>query len=223
MSKKHTVIYIYFTIFVFVLLVIGATYAYLSASLATSNSIQATTSYSPRPVFSSASGSNITLNATAADLKTQVTSATVAKSATAQIKVKFTGGDSTGSRCTYDLVLNRTGGTAYVPSDAYTNGNYTNEFTVAASVSSTWLGSGSAISRSEININKLSWSSNKATLVTGASIQSKVITEIVQTWNVVFKIYNLPADQTSGTNKITSLNWVGNVSIANVNCMLPYA
>ncbi len=223
MVDKQKVIYIYVTILVFMLLLVGATYAYLSVSVSVANTMSASTSFSPRPVFTAVNGTNISLSATVNDLSTQVSSLTVAKSATANISVKFTGGDSSGSRCTYDIVLNRTGGSAYVPSDAYTNGGYTKEFTVAASASGTWLGSGSAVSRSEINISSLSWSSNKATLVSGASIQSKVVTEITQTWNVIFRIYNLPADQTSGTNKITNLNWVGNISIANVNCMLPYA
>ena len=226
MKKTHTLIYTILSIIVIITCVVSSTYAYFSATtniLATTNIIAETTKGS---TFASVSGTNVSVNITSALMATTKSVNSTATDSeiksTGQIKATFTAGDTSGTRCTYDIVLKRTSGSAYTPTTWYNNNKstYKYEFTIQASIAdATWYGSGSAKSLAQTNINNLTWSGNTATLISGASIQSKNTSTLTQTWNFIIRFYNLPGDQ----NSLNNYKFGGHIGITNVTCGLLYA
>lgn len=226
MKQKQYLIYTIISLAVIITCVVSSTYAYFSASTNITAVVNVTAEATKSATFTSGSGTNVSVNISSALMaSTKAVSSTATDSeikSTGTIKAIFTGGDTTGTRCSYDIVLTRTSGSAYTPSSWYNSNKstYKYEFTIQASIAdATWYGSGSAKSLAQTNINNLTWSGNTATLISGATIQSKSTTALTQTWNIIVRFYNLPGDQ----NTLSSYKFGGYIGIQNVDCSLAYA
>lgn len=220
--KKSNVVFLMLTIIVLIITVVGATFAWFSASVTNSATTAVNVDATAAGVFTSVSGTAIDMDITGNIMASSASNGnTAVVSKTGTIKVTYTAGDTSGSRCTYNVVLNKNTASTYSPTSYYTSNKttYKFEFSVQASINGTYHGSGTAPSKAETNMSDLTFSSNVATLISGASIQSKSTSAVTDTWDVTLKFYNLPGDQ----NTLAGFKWYGTIGIANVQCGLAYA
>ena len=222
--KKSNVIFLLLTVIVMVITVIGATFAWFSASVNVNNVTNINVGASNTGIFTSIAGNNLNINITGSAMSSNVSNGTVAAngaSVTSSIKVSYLDGDGSGSRCTYNVYLERDTTSSYTPSAFYTANKqtYKFEFSVTAAISGTYHGSGTTPSKAETNISDLTFSSNRAVLISNANIRNNNDdTPVTDTWNVTLKFYNLPGDQ----NSLAAFKWTGRIKVDNVTCGLSY-
>ena len=206
------------------LLIIGASFAYIMTSVTNTATTAIAVEAAGTDVLTTSSSANISINITNANMVSTAASSANATDSTLKddgtLTVSYTAADTSGSRCSYNLVLTRTSSAVYTASSFYTSNKSTYPFEFSIQVTAgTWRGTGSAKNLAQTNISALTWSSNKATLISGADIRSNSTSVISQSWTVLIRAYNLPGNQDS----LAGLNWSGTVGVENVQCGLSYS
>ena len=221
LKEKQSLITLILTVVMLLVLVIGASFAYFSASVNVTANTLVDVKAPNREVFTVASVTNVGINVTNDKMLTTATSAAGATNSTlysqASLSISYSAANASGSKCTYNIILTRTSSSAYSASTYYTNNSSTYPYEFSIQVTpSTWRGSGSAVSLAQTNIDKLNWSGTTATLISGANIRSTA--SVIQDWTIIFRAYNLPGNQ----DNLAGLNWSGTISVSNVQCGLAY-
>lgn len=204
--KNNTALLTVIAIATLLVAVVGATFAYFSASTDNDANVNVTATTAAADAFTATSSDDITLNVTAdnmqqADGKNDYT--VVADDDTATVTVTLTAG-SGNATCTYDLVYTPS---SESPKEIYnaTQNTY-NEFVIAGT--STLTGN----SFTDVNIT----GSSAITLKTGATITDSGAdsTATTETWTLTGKYYNLAVDQSDAAGH----TYGGNITVENVSC-----
>jgi predicted ribosomally synthesized peptide with SipW-like signal peptide len=222
MERKNTVLLTVIAVATLLVAVIGATFAYFTATVSgtAQNTVQVTTS------------SIDTVNTTAAALALNVTlqdmlkgdgnsDFSVSKSSTAQLTITASTGTGGGTNtCTYDLFYephadnhNDVGG--YTTPFTYATGNTGSlkELTLTGAAVKGGAGVASTTTFAEKDLANIS---AKTKLVTGATFAiTGVSASDTLTWTITAKYYNLGVDQTSNAGK----TFGGNFGFENVSCV----
>ena len=214
MKDKKNKVTLIIQISLFIILVIGATYAYLGTfSVNLDNSIVVN--------INSVSPGNASFIATSTQLNIQVPETSMAKynaddnvavaSNTATLSVSLTGAEGFATTCTYDVVYEYdSSSNVYGTSPTTKNGD--KEITLQVTGAS-----GTNNFASETNFDSTTISSykngNVYTLVSGASIQS-MGSQTTQNININGKYYNLTVLQTS----IAGVSFTGKIYVTNYDC-----
>ena len=215
--KNNTAMLTVIAIATLLVAVVGATFAYFSASETnTSNVTVSATTASAADVFTSTGNSTIEFEITADKMQHPV-SDTVADTDNGTIQVALTAGSSTAS-CTYDIIY--TVGTAFTQSAENTANALEYAMTGACTSSDTTNSPCAAKNFSDTNL-KGNGTDGVFTLVSGATIvdsyddgaQSQTTT--TQDWLFTGDFYNLTVSQ---NDQITNGAFGGNISVTNVVC-----
>lgn len=218
-TTQTKVIALLSTIFL-LLIVIGASFAYFGSFTVNLNNNVAVNINAASPGTSTFVSTSATLNlqVPASSMSQTVvegeTSPVLAAESTANMNISLTSGSTDVSvTCSYDVYYEYTGTNVYGATATPKTTGATKEITmqVTASVG------GTNNYSTETNFdtgNGKTWSSNKATLITGATITNASTTETTQTLSFTMKFYNFNANQ----NALAGKPFVGKIYAEKTDC-----
>lgn len=200
MEKKNTVLLTVIAIATLLVAVVGATFAYFSASVTNTEKTTVTaTTAKANDVFTYTANNEIVLDGITNENMSLAQKGQFIDSDEKTTTVSLQAGDGSAT-CTYDLVWTETSTEKYALSTTLTEG--TKEFTLQ--------GSDGTQSFAETNVDKLPVTLGSYTITDNGS--DSVAT--TQTWTFKAQFYNLDAVQNDQINK----TFTGEISVANVEC-----
>lgn len=218
-TTQTKIISIFASVFLLVI-VIGASFAYFgSFNVNLNNNVAVNiTASSPGTATFVSSSATLNLQVPAANMsQTVVANATapvLAAESTAKMNVSLTSG-STGVSitCKYNVYYEYSGSNVYGATATPKTTGATKEITmqVAATVGGT--NNYSAETNFDTGNGK-TWASNKATLITNATITNASTTATTQTLSFTMRFYNFNADQ----NKLAGKPFIGKIYAEKTNC-----
>lgn len=218
-TTQTKIISIFASVFLLVI-VIGASFAYFgSFNINLNNNVAVNiTASSPGTATFVSSSATLNLQVPAANMsQTVVANATapvLAAESTANMNVSLTSG-STGVSitCKYNVYYEYSGSNVYGATATPKTTGATKEITmqVAATVGGT--NNYSAETNFDTGNGK-TWASNKATLITNATITNASTTATTQTLSFTMRFYNFNADQ----NKLAGKPFIGKIYAEKTNC-----
>ena len=204
--KSNTAMLTVIAIATLLVAVVGATFAYFSASTTNTADVTVTAETKAADAFTASSTGDITLDVEAKDMQQSAGSndySSIASTDTATVTVGLTAGSGTAT-CTYDLV--------YTPSSTSPNIIYTatqntyNEFAISGT--STFDATHNDFD--DVNIT----GSNAITLKNDATITAVSGTPASDTWTLTGNYYNLEVDQKDAAGH----TYGGSITVTDVKC-----
>lgn len=205
MEKKNTVLLTVIAIATLLVAVVGATFAYFSASVtSTDKTTVTTTTAKANDVFSYTANNELILDGITNE-NMSIAEKGFVDSDVKTTTVSLQAGDGTAT-CTYDLVWKETSAEKYALSTkvAEVNPNAL-EFTLKGTDNSD-----ETQSFGETNVDKLSATLGSYTITDNGADS----TATTQTWTFTAQFYNLEQEQNDQINK----TFTGEISVANVRC-----
>lgn len=201
MEKKNTVLLTVIAIATLLVAVVGATFAYFSASVTSTEKTTVTaTTAKANDVFTYTANNEIVLDAITNENMSLAQKGQFIDSDEKTTVVSLQAGDGEAT-CTYDLVWSETSSEKYALSSTLTEG--TKEFTLKGNDDGTQ-------SFAETNVDKLPATLGSYTITDNGTDS----TATTQTWTFTAQFYNLDAVQNDQIDK----TFTGEISVANVRC-----
>lgn len=211
-SNKNTIVLTIITIAVFLVAVLGATYAYFATEKNIGSSINANVGTAASMYsFSASSNDRIEMNIGYNQMSEANVSTEKIASDNATLNVSLASPkDDMLTTCTYDIVwvwdsentyTTPDGGTLPINKDGQT---YNYEFSTMID------------GQNETDISNLEANNSKLILKKGASIRSTSTTPITKAYDISTNVYNLPIDQT----KLFGKNFSAHITVENLNCKI---
>jgi len=214
--KKNNLILMIVTISIFVVLLVGATYAYFASNTNTGNGLDFSATLDDNNIAFTATSGTLSLHVAAENmLESQTGSGDVIaaeSTGTENITVSLSSNTETPIACTYNVYFQWNNGQAYLTP---TNANK-NEFTLELELQdSDGTGSeGTNKFASETQLTRVITTTNKTLIVEGASIVGSSLDSGSQTWVPTAKFYNLTDNQSA----LAGSTFGGKFTIEDVEC-----
>ncbi len=210
--KKNNIVLMIVTILTFLVLIIGATYAFFSTgNMNITNVANANTVTERNNMVFVTLGGNMSLDITVASMQ-KANSNNVAAENSTTLTVNFTPNTDYNMVCTYDIVYEWTSSDKYT---AHTSGVTANEYTIQGILASNaHAGDGTNYIYIERDLSVFSYTNNSTTVVSGATIDGTSSTTTTAVWTLTSKFYNVNQDQSALSGKTYS----GKFKVANVSC-----
>ena len=214
--KKNNLILMIVTISIFVVLLVGATYAYFASNTNTGNGLDFSATLDDNNIAFTATSGTLSLHVAAENmLQSQVGQGDVLAAESVgeeNIAITLSSNTETPIACTYNVYFQWNNGQAYLTP---TNANK-NEFTLELDLQdSDGTGSeGTNKFASETQLTRVITSTNKTLIVEGASIVGSSADSGSQTWVPTAKFYNLTDDQSA----LAGSTFGGKFTIEDVEC-----
>jgi len=214
--KKNNLILMIVTISIFVVLLVGATYAYFASNTNTGNGLDFSATLDDNNIAFTATSGTLSLHVAAENmLESQTGSGDVIaaeSTGTENITVSLSSNTETPIACTYNVYFQWNNGQAYLTP---TNANK-NEFTLELELQdSDGTGSeGTNKFASETQLTRVITTTNKTLIVEGASIVGSSLDSGSQTWVPTAKFYNLTDNQSA----LAGATFGGKFTIEDVEC-----
>lgn len=203
MEKKNTVLLTVIAIATLLVAVVGATFAYFSASVTNDDKTTVTaTTAKANDVFSYTAANEIKLEGITNTNMAQAQAGTFVDADEVTTTVSLQAGDGEAT-CTYDLVWTETSAEKYALSTKVAEVN-------ADALEFTLQGSDGTQSFAETNVDKLPATLGSYTITDDGTDAAAT----VQTWEFKAQFYNLEQEQNDQLNK----TFTGEISLANVRC-----
>ncbi len=210
--KKNNIVLMIVTILTFLVLIIGATYAYFSTgNMNITNVANANTVTERNNMVFVTLGGSMSLDITVASMQ-KANSNNVAAENNTTLTVNFTANADYSMVCTYDIIYEWTSSDKYT---SHTSGVTDNEFTIQGSLagnSHTYEGINSIYI--DKDLSTLTYTNYSATVVSGAQIDGTGNTMSTAVWTLSSKFYNVSQDQSALSGK----TYAGRFKVANVSC-----
>jgi predicted ribosomally synthesized peptide with SipW-like signal peptide len=207
MERKNTVLLTVIAVATLLVAVVGATFAYFTATSSGPNTSNLTVTTKSVDTISS-SATDLTLDVNLTDmLQANGTEAGVPKTSTSSVTINAVKGtDTSETECTYDVTYEP----KYIKPVPYSVANTTSkkELTLSASAAAT-VGTPSVSTIAETDLHTIS---AKTTLLTGAKYTTNASGTL--TWTFTASFYNYNFDQTDLAGK----TYGGTIAIENLKC-----